>query len=54
MPRHDADLALSGLDDTRTIGTNDTSLGLCFHCSLDPEHILGRDTLSDADSKINF
>ena len=51
---HDTDLALTGLDDTGTVGTDQARLGLALHDVLHAEHIVLRNTFGDTDDQGNF
>ena len=51
---HDTDLALTRLDDTRTVGTDQARLGLALHDVLHAEHIMLRNTFGDTNDQGNF
>lgn len=54
VTRHDADLALAWLDDARAVRTNESGLVLRHQNRLDLDHVEGRNSLGDADDKIDL
>lgn len=54
VTRHDTNLAFAGLDNTGAVRTDESSLALRAHDSLDLDHVEGRDTLSDADDEVHL
>jgi len=51
---HDTDLAFVGLDDTRAVGTNNSGNVLASQGSLNSDHILLRNTISDDDNEFEL
>lgn len=51
---HDTDLTLLGGDDAGAVGADKSGLVLLDQCGFDSDHILGRNTFSDADGEGNF
>jgi hypothetical protein len=51
---HDADLALSGLDDAGAVGANEARLALALHDCLNFNHIQGGDSFSDTHDEVHF
>mmetsp|Transcript_126888 Transcript_126888/g.355347 ORF Transcript_126888/g.355347 Transcript_126888/m.355347 type:complete len:302 (-) Transcript_126888:42-947(-) len=54
VPRHDTNLALARLDDSRTVGTDESCGRLLSESMLDTSHILLRDTFRDSDNQGDF
>ena len=54
VARHDADLALTRLDDSWAVRSDETGLGLRLHDGLDLDHVEGGDALSDADNEVHL
>jgi hypothetical protein len=50
VARHDANLALTWLDNARAVRSNETSLVLALKEGLHSDHIQSRDTFSNADN----
>lgn len=51
---HNTDLALTGLDDTGAVGSNQTGFGLRLHNRLDLDHVEGRNSLSNAHNEVHL
>ena len=54
VTRHDTDLALAGLDDTRAVGSDQAGGLLALHDVLDTEHVVLGDSLSNTDDERNL
>ena len=51
---HDADLALARLDNTGTVGSDESRLRDALHHRLHLDHVESRDALGDADDEVNL